>query len=106
MLALLKSIFRALGVGDKKAANSSVKREDVRNPHPRKSGPGRKPFQGDGLRTSEQRGAGAFGRGMRNHFGRRQHEAQAKKRTSKSTATLAKRAANVARRQWPLPKHC
>lgn len=44
---------------------------DNREPSHTKAGPGRKPVTGDGTsKTAAQKKAGAYGRGLRNHFNR------------------------------------
>lgn len=52
----------------------------TRNPSHTKAGPGRRHVQGDGKRTSAQRSAGAYGRGLRNHFARLNRDALEAKR--------------------------
>lgn len=46
--------------------------KENRNASATKSGPGRYHQQGDGSRTTEQRKAGAYGRGLRNWITRKQ----------------------------------
>jgi len=64
---LIARIFAALGID---RTQPKVTTESRLMPSSTKRGPGRKHKQGDGTRTSEQRQAGAYGRGLRNHINR------------------------------------
>lgn len=56
---------------DLRGTRPAPKPEDRREPSHTKAGPGRKHLQGDGKqRTTAQKKAGAYGRGLRNHFNR------------------------------------
>lgn len=57
-----------------------------RQPSYTKSGPGRKHKQGDGSRTSEQKQAGSFGRGLRNHFARLNHQRLVERRNKRKAS--------------------
>lgn len=62
----IKEVFPNL-----RGAKDVPPKQDLREPHNTKTGPGRKHLQGDGKsQTSKQKKAGAYGRGLRNHFNR------------------------------------
>lgn len=63
----------------------------VREPSHTKSGPGRKHVTGDWKKTTKQKQAGRFGRGLRNLFARLAAARYAKRAASHSKASHAKR---------------
>lgn len=52
----------------------------MRQPTNTKTGPGRRHVQGNGKKSAKQRAAGAYGRGLKNHFDQKAATASAERR--------------------------
>ena len=59
---------------------------DSKQKHHTKKGPGRRHVQGDGKKTAKQRAAGAYGRGLKNHFDAKAAAASAERRARRVVA--------------------